>query len=81
MFCSLKNVANVRSLGTVFAFDIVSQIDRVGYEIYKEGLKSNLVLRPLGNTIYLYLPLCVSQSDMEEIIVKTYSLISDVIAT
>ncbi len=29
--------------------------DRIGMEIYKKGLKNNLILRPLGNIIYLYL--------------------------
>ncbi len=49
--------------------------ERIGYKIYKEGLKRHLILRPLGNVIYLFLPLCVKKQELEYIIDSIYSIL------
>jgi adenosylmethionine-8-amino-7-oxononanoate aminotransferase len=67
-------VKNVRHIGFVGAMDIVSKRKRIGLEIYKEGLKNNLILRPLGNIIYLFLPLCVRKKDLDSIFKKMHKV-------
>ncbi|MEK6732674.1 MAG: adenosylmethionine--8-amino-7-oxononanoate transaminase [Candidatus Omnitrophota bacterium] len=84
-FRGLGLVGDVRYLGMIGALELVKNKctkemfnfkERVGFKIYKEGLKRNLVLRPLGNIIYLFLPLCVKKKELEYILDNTYCLIS-----
>ena len=85
-FSKLKYVGDVRSIGLVGACELVrnkkskekfDSSDRIGLEIYKKGLKKNLILRPLGDIIYLFLPLCVSAKELKDILDRTYSVICE----
>ena len=49
--------------------------ERIGLEAYKMGLEKNIILRPLGNVIYLFLPLCININELEDIIDRTFSVI------
>ena len=75
-----KYVGNVRNIGAVGVIELVSDKekktpfgieDRIGLKIYKEGLKNNLLLRPLGNIVYFFLPLATKQADLDDIFSKT----------
>ncbi|MDB5084222.1 MAG: adenosylmethionine--8-amino-7-oxononanoate aminotransferase BioA [Bacilli bacterium] len=79
-FREFEHVANIRALGMVAAFDLVAdretkqgfdEQDRAGYQIYLEGLEEGLILRPLGDTIYFWLPLATTTSDIDEITRRT----------
>lgn len=81
----LPHVGDARCIGTVLAVELVKDKktkklfrfeDRVGYRIYKSGLKDRLVLRPIGNVIYLYLPLCVNAGQLEDILLRTRKILS-----
>ncbi|MFH1798686.1 MAG: adenosylmethionine--8-amino-7-oxononanoate transaminase [Candidatus Omnitrophota bacterium] len=72
----LPIVGDVRDIGVVGAVELVKNKktkepfgleERMGYKIYQKGLKNNLILRPLGNVIYFFLPLCVSDNELREI--------------
>ncbi|MCP4482204.1 MAG: adenosylmethionine--8-amino-7-oxononanoate transaminase [bacterium] len=69
----------IRQLGMVAAIELDCQKfsfkDRIGYHIYQAGLKENIILRPLGNVVYLYLPLCLTADDLEFILDKTYKVV------
>ena len=80
----LDFVGDVRSLGMVGAIELVKDKatkepfafeERIGYKIYKEGLKQKLILRPLGNIVYLYLPLCIKTTQLQKILKRTYRII------
>ncbi|MDR1333799.1 MAG: adenosylmethionine--8-amino-7-oxononanoate transaminase [Holosporaceae bacterium] len=60
-----------RSIGTMTAFDVDSKAkaDFVVANAFKNGI----FLRPLGNTIYLFPPYCVSDADLE----RAYATIND----
>jgi adenosylmethionine-8-amino-7-oxononanoate aminotransferase len=82
----LDIVSNTRGIGTVAAFDIdrsrikhpeLCGSSRIGMEIYSRALKKNLLLRPLGNTIYLFLPLCVKSDELNDIFKRTYSVLEE----
>lgn len=64
---SFKEVVNIRYIGMVFAFDIESS-KFSGIDVYKMGLKYGLILRPLGNTIYLMPPFIINIKDINKII-------------
>lgn len=83
-FRDLSLVGDVRYIGLIGALELVrdkltkkgfSFKERIGLEIYKRGLKRNLILRPLGNIIYLFLPLCIQRREIEDILDRTYSVI------
>ncbi|MGE5197598.1 MAG: adenosylmethionine--8-amino-7-oxononanoate transaminase [Deltaproteobacteria bacterium] len=83
-FSKLPLVGDIRSLGLIGAMELVKDKktkktfnlkERIGLEIYKRGLKNKLVLRPLGNIIYLFLPLCLKKGELEEIMDRTYYVI------
>ena len=80
-------VCNVRSIGTVGAFDLIKNKDtkeefsfdqRVGLKVYSEGLKNNLLLRPLGNVIYFFLPLSVSCCELDDIFDRTRKVFNNI---
>ncbi len=80
----LSIVGDIRRIGMIAAIELVKNKnskqpfgfkERIGYKIYKEGLKKHLILRPLGNIIYFFLPLCVKKQEFEYIIDATHSIL------
>lgn len=71
-------VQNVRCIGFIGAMDITSSKSGIGLEIYKEGLKNNLILRPLGNTIYLFLPLSTTSTEIRDIFKRMHKTMSKI---
>ncbi|OGW99747.1 MAG: adenosylmethionine--8-amino-7-oxononanoate transaminase [Omnitrophica bacterium RIFCSPLOWO2_02_FULL_45_16] len=83
-FRHLPMVGDVRYIGMIGAVELVKDKntkgrfdfnERIGLEIYKKGLKRSMILRPLGDIVYLFLPLCVNRDDIEYITSRTYDLI------
>ncbi|MEK9727907.1 MAG: adenosylmethionine--8-amino-7-oxononanoate transaminase [Candidatus Margulisiibacteriota bacterium] len=61
-------VSNARSIGTVAAIDLDLPGDRALFLLSQEGFNHHLTIRPLGNSIYLYLPLITSKKECHEIL-------------
>jgi adenosylmethionine-8-amino-7-oxononanoate aminotransferase len=83
-FRHLEKVGDVRYLGLIGAIELAKDKktkkgfdvkERIGLKVYRTGLEKNLVLRPLGNIIYLFLALCIKQNEVEDILKRTYSII------
>ena len=81
----LEVVGDARTIGVVGALELVKNREtkepfgpeeRIGLEIYKKGLNNNLVLRPLGNVIYLFLPLSVKDNELDDIFMRTKDVFS-----
>ena len=82
MFNDHPLVGDIRTIGTVAAFELVKNKktkeplpghDNVIREIYSKGLKNNVMLRPMGNVIYLFLPLITTLEELKDIISKTHA--------
>ncbi len=84
-FRQLKLVGDVRYIGLIGALELVRDKKNKkrfgpsipkGEEIYQKALKKNLILRPLGDIIYLFLPLCLNRAELEDILDRTYSVVT-----
>ena len=80
-------VGDVRCLGMVGAVELVGNkktkqgfgTRRIGQEIYRKGLSEHLLLRPLGDIIYLFLPLSVTERQIEDITGKMRRVLAAVL--
>jgi len=67
---SCSSLENIRCRGTILAFDIKTQ-EGVSYfsslrdELYHFFLEKGIILRPLGNTLYIMPPYCISADDLD----------------
>lgn len=72
---SLKDkIKHTRIIGTIAAFEVNSQFD-INKKLKSAFFKAGLLIRPLGNTIYLLPPYCVTSSELE----NSYNIISDIL--
>ena len=64
-----QRFANVRRLGTITALDLVvadgGYLAGVGPKLYDFFLECGVLLRPLGNTIYVMPPYCVTAAELD----------------
>jgi len=83
-FRALPFVGDVRYIGFVAAAELVKDKkskkpfglrERVGLKVYEKALKEQLILRPLGNIVYFFLPLCVKEKEIKEVVNRAYSVI------
>lgn len=79
-------VGDLRQLGMISALELVKDkerktpyafAERVGWPIYLAGLKQGLLLRPMGNVIYLWLPLSTTLEEIDEITERVWQVLSD----
>ncbi|OKY76339.1 MAG: adenosylmethionine--8-amino-7-oxononanoate transaminase [Desulfobulbaceae bacterium DB1] len=85
-FLDLPWVGDLRCLGMICALELVKDkasrepftfAERVGWPIYLKGLEEGLILRPLGNIIYLWLPLSATTADIDDITERMWRVLSD----
>lgn len=64
-------VKNIRTLGTVLAFEINTgkdeYINSIGADLTQEALQNGIYLRPLGNTVYLMPPYCITEKETDQV--------------
>ena len=76
-----EKVEHTRILGTVIAFNIKTE-EQTGYFnknrdwLYQNFLERGVLLRPLGNVVYILPPYCITNEELE----KIYSVIKEVIS-
>ena len=82
-------VGDTRCIGAVGAIELVKDKntkepfgsgERIGLDIYRRGLEANLILRPLGNIIYFFLPLSVTKDELEDIFQRAANVITGTLA-
>ena len=64
-------VINARSLGTIMAFEVQSgqqaYLNTVKDHIISLALEEGVLLRPLGNTVYIMPPYCITEEQLEKL--------------
>ncbi len=71
---TLKGVSRIRQQGTIAAFDLAEPATPA---LRQQFLNQGLLIRPLGKTVYLLPPYCVSPAEIE----KAFSIIMDIVTT
>jgi adenosylmethionine-8-amino-7-oxononanoate aminotransferase len=73
-------VENARQLGTITAFEIeaptTGYLSEIGPRLLAFFRERGILLRPLGNTIYLMPPYCIDEADLD----RVYAAIEEAIA-
>ena len=67
---SHPHVENARQIGTILAFDLktgneTSYFNEIGKKVYNEFLQRGVIMRPLGNVIYLVPPYCITSEELD----------------
>jgi adenosylmethionine-8-amino-7-oxononanoate aminotransferase len=79
-FRAHASVQNVRVLGTMVAFELNGGHDytnSIGASLKRFALERCVLLRPLGNTVYLLPPYCSTASDLA----RAYAVVEEFLAT
>jgi adenosylmethionine-8-amino-7-oxononanoate aminotransferase len=63
-------VEKARHIGTIMAFDFktgqgTSYFNEIGKKLYNEFLQRGIIMRPLGNVLYLVPPFCISEEELD----------------
>lgn len=78
----LAGIANPRRLGTIAAFEIEDvapgYLSAVGPRLLAFFRDRNLLLRPLGNTVYVMPPYCIDETDLDAIYAGIAEALEDV---
>ncbi|MGB8194166.1 MAG: aspartate aminotransferase family protein [Chitinophagaceae bacterium] len=75
-----KHAKNIRQTGTILAFEIETNsndgyLNNISSIIHKKALQQGVLLRPLGNTVYVMPPYCIINDELN----KVYAVIIDII--
>jgi adenosylmethionine-8-amino-7-oxononanoate aminotransferase len=73
-----SKVRAVRQMGVIFALDLDVQMERYGdlrNKLYRHFMSNRIYLRPLGNTIYILPPYCITNTELD----KIYSAIDNLL--
>jgi len=68
---AFKNIKGVRQLGTIVAFEIAEgrdeYLNNIGASITEKAMKAGVYLRPLGNTVYIMPPYCITNEELDKV--------------
>jgi len=79
-----EKIINIRQTGTIMAFDVKVESNSGYFSnirdlLYDSFLKKGVLLRPLGNTIYILPPYCISQKELNRIYSAIIATINEIL--
>jgi adenosylmethionine---8-amino-7-oxononanoate aminotransferase len=72
-------VKNFRNTGMIWAFEVDSLHDDFAQRCFSLALEQELLLRPMGNTIYFMPPYIISEAEMDMLVENTLAIIAAII--
>lgn len=70
-FAARPDIADCRVIGTIFAMDIKDvkpgYLSQLAPRIYNFMMDNGILLRPIGNTVYILPPYCITEQELERI--------------
>lgn len=77
-------IHNPRALGTIAAFEVGEPLSNYAGQLrdslYDAFLRRGILLRPLGNTVYIMPPYCISDAELDRIHNAVEEVIQDLVA-
>ncbi|KUJ53008.1 adenosylmethionine--8-amino-7-oxononanoate transaminase [Chryseobacterium sp. JAH] len=76
-----SQVENVRQIGTILAWEIknneqTSYFNEIGKLLYNKFLKRGIIMRPLGNVMYLVPPYCITANELDLVYTNILEVLS-----
>jgi adenosylmethionine-8-amino-7-oxononanoate aminotransferase len=68
-------IQHLRQQGMILALDVVGAQPGFAQRCYAEALKQGLLLRPIGNTVYLMPPYSISREEVDHMLTATHKAI------
>jgi adenosylmethionine-8-amino-7-oxononanoate aminotransferase len=69
-------VEHFRRLGMIWAFDVITERDDFSRWFAAEALQRELLLRPIGRTVYWMPPYCLAEDEMEMLASRTLEIVA-----
>lgn len=69
-------VRNFRHTGMIWAFEVDADNSTFARRFYQAALEHELLLRPIGNTVYFMPPYVISESEMDMLVTRTLEIIN-----
>ncbi len=80
VICHLST-KNIRTLGTIFAFEIDEgkdeYLNNISSLVTSKSLDKGVYLRPLGNTVYIMPPYCITKDELQKVYATILSLLNE----
>lgn len=75
-------IKNIRCLGTLLAFEINSgrdeYLNNIAAVITQKALEQGIYIRPLGNTLYIMPPYCITEEELKKIYAAITGIITEI---
>ncbi len=68
-------VRHFRNTGMIWAFEVASRTQGCSRQFFEEGLKRQVLLRPIGNTVYFMPPYVVDADEFSHLVAATLEII------
>jgi adenosylmethionine-8-amino-7-oxononanoate aminotransferase len=68
-------VKNFRNTGMIWAFEVSSSTPHYSRAFYQTALQHELLLRPMGNTVYFMPPYIISETEIDLLISRTLKIV------
>jgi adenosylmethionine-8-amino-7-oxononanoate aminotransferase len=72
-------VKNFRHTGMIWAFEIDTAAPDFARRFFAAALKHNLLLRPMGNTVYFMPPYIIDEAEMQFLIAGTLRILDELL--
>lgn len=73
-------VAHFRQQGMIWAFDVIDAPADFSRRFFTHALSNNLLLRPIGNTVYWMPPYCLNEAEAAHLVSQTLHTLNTVLA-
>ena len=68
-------VRNFRNIGMIWAFEVESSLNDFAQQFFIHALQQELLLRPIGNTVYFMPPYIICEAEMDKLVSGTLAVI------
>jgi adenosylmethionine---8-amino-7-oxononanoate aminotransferase len=70
-------IKHLRHHGMIFAFDVVTQNAQFFKQCYQAALQQNLLIRPVGNTVYFMPPYTITFDEINTMVTAAYQAVKN----